>query len=87
MPVLTSLAFIIVAQLIFTYASLIKALLDTHGVPFVHGAAIIGVGIALFAILEHEKLVPWRASTRTPALTMRSNLSVDETLVAHPVSI
>ena len=61
MPVLTSLAFVIVAPLM-------KALFDTHGVPFGDGAAIIGVGIALFAILELEKLVLRRASTQNSNL-------------------
>lgn len=53
--VLVAVAVVISLQLIFTYAPFMVALFDARPVDFVHGAEIIGVGVALFAILEIEK--------------------------------
>lgn len=46
---------IIVLQLAFTYMPFMQLLFDTRPVAFSDGAAIIAVGVALFAILEAEK--------------------------------
>jgi len=47
---------VVALQLVFTYAPFMERLFETRPVDFVHGAEIIGVGIALFAVLEIEKL-------------------------------
>jgi hypothetical protein len=42
-----------------------EALFDTRPVDFVHGAEILGIGIALFAILEIEKrVIAWIGQRR-----------------------
>jgi len=53
--VLVAVAVVVSLQLVFTYAPFMEALFDTRPVDFVHGMEIIGIGIALFAILEIEK--------------------------------
>ena len=53
--VLVAVAVVVSLQLVFTYAPFMEALFDTRPVDFIHGAEIIGVGVALFAILEIEK--------------------------------
>jgi len=42
-------------QALFTYAPPMERLFDTRPVDLVHGAEIIGIGIALFVVLELEK--------------------------------
>jgi magnesium-transporting ATPase (P-type) len=56
-PVLIAVAVVTVLQLIFTYAPFMATLFETRPVAFVHGVEIIAIGVALFAILEVEKLV------------------------------
>lgn len=53
--VLIAVFVVVLLQLIFTYAPFMAAFFDTRPVNFIHGAEIIGVGVALFAILEIEK--------------------------------
>ncbi len=53
--VLTAVTVVVCLQLLFTYAPFMGALFDTRPVDFIHGVEIIGIGIALFAILEVEK--------------------------------
>ena len=61
-PVLIALFLVVTLQLIFTYAPFMERIFDTRPVNFLHGAEIIGIGIALFAILELEKsLLTWMA--------------------------
>ena len=43
------------AQFAITYLSPLQALFATEAVPFFDGLLIVGVGIALFAIIESEK--------------------------------
>lgn len=62
--VLIAVAVVVFLQLVFTYAPFMEALFDTRPVDFVHGAEIIGVGIALFVILEIEKWLRIRISGR-----------------------
>ncbi len=62
--VLVAVAVVTVLQLIFTYAPFMEALFDTRPVDFIHGAEIIGVGIALFAVLEIEKWLRIRITGR-----------------------
>ena len=53
--VLVAVAVVVSLQLVFTYAPFMEALFDTRPVDFLHGLEIIGIGIALFAVLEIEK--------------------------------
>ncbi len=53
--VLVAVAAVVALQLVFTYAPFMEAFFDTRPVDFVHGVEIIGIGVALFAILEVEK--------------------------------
>lgn len=65
--VLIAVAVVVTLQLIFTYAPFMEALFDTRPVDFIHGAEIIGVGVALFAILEIEKWLRIRIAGRPKA--------------------
>jgi len=64
--VLIAVAMVVSLQLVFTYAPVMNALFETRPVDFIHGAEIIGVGIALFAILEVEKWLRGRLFGHTP---------------------
>ena len=55
--VLIAVAVVFVLQLVFTYAPFMERFFNTRPVDFVHGLEIIALGIALFAILEVEKLI------------------------------
>lgn len=50
-----TVAVVTLAQLAITYAPPLQAVFATQAVPFMDGLLIIGVGIALFAIIEIEK--------------------------------
>jgi magnesium-transporting ATPase (P-type) len=50
-----TVAVVTVAQFAITYAPPLQAVFATQAVPFIDGLLIIGVGIALFAIIEIEK--------------------------------
>jgi magnesium-transporting ATPase (P-type) len=60
--VLTAVATVVVLQLLFTYAPFMERFFSTRPVDFVHGLEILGLGVALFVILELEKrtLRKWR---------------------------
>lgn len=53
--VLIAVATVVVLQLRFTYAPFMERFFDTRPVDFVHGLEILGLGVALFVILELEK--------------------------------
>jgi magnesium-transporting ATPase (P-type) len=55
--VLITVGLVIMLQLVLTYAPFMHVLFATRPVAFLDGLAIIGVGAALLAILEIEKLV------------------------------
>ncbi|MGD8220926.1 cation-transporting P-type ATPase [Pseudomonas thivervalensis] len=50
-----TVAVVTVAQFAITYAPPLQAVFATQAVPFLDGLLIIGVGVALFAIIEIEK--------------------------------
>ena len=54
--VLVAVLVVVVLQLFFTYVPFMERFFDTRPVDFVHGVEIIGLGMALFVILELEKL-------------------------------
>lgn len=45
------------AQLLFTYAPFMQVLFATRAISLLDGVAILGIGVALFIVLEFEKLV------------------------------
>jgi len=55
--VLLGVGGIAIAQLLFTCAPFMHEIFATRPVSLIDGAAIIGIGVALFAILEVEKMV------------------------------
>ncbi len=55
--VLIAVAAVTVLQLIFTYAPFMNVFFETRPVGIGHGLEILAIGVALFAILEVEKLV------------------------------
>jgi magnesium-transporting ATPase (P-type) len=61
---LVAVGVVVVLQLFFTYVPFMERFFDTRPVDFVHGVEIIGLGMALFMILELEKLAlrKWRSS-------------------------
>lgn len=62
--VLTAVVVVVSLQLVFTYAPFMEAFFDTRPVDFVHGAEIIGIGAALFVVLEIEKWLRIRITGR-----------------------
>ncbi len=59
---LIAVAVVVALQLFFTYVPFMERFFDTRPVDFVHGVEIIVLGMALFVILELEKLAlrKWR---------------------------
>ena len=53
--VLWAIAAVVLAQLAFTYLPWMHALFDSRPLPLLEGAAIVGAGAALMALLEGEK--------------------------------
>lgn len=53
---LIAVAVVVTLQLFFTYVPFMEHFFDTRPVDFVHGLEIIALGMALFMILELEKL-------------------------------
>jgi len=51
-----------VAQFAITYVPLLQTVFATESIPFLDGMLIVGVGVALFAIIETEKQIRLRAS-------------------------
>lgn len=74
-PILIALTVVVTLQLIFTYAPFMEAFFDVRPVDFIHGAEIIGIGIALFAILEIEKWLRLRLCGRVAHLAQRVPIS------------
>jgi magnesium-transporting ATPase (P-type) len=62
--VLIAVSVVASLQLVFTYAPFMAALFDTRPVDFTYGAEVIGVGVALFVILEIEKWLRTRLTGR-----------------------
>ena len=60
--VLVAVSVVVTLQLFFTYVPFMERFFDTRPVDFVHGVEIIALAMALFMILELEKLVlrKWR---------------------------
>jgi magnesium-transporting ATPase (P-type) len=71
--VLITVGLVIMLQLVLTYAPFMHVLFATRPVALLDGLAIIGVGAALLAILEIEKLVRRRlaGSSRHGVTTAR----------------
>jgi magnesium-transporting ATPase (P-type) len=64
--VLTAVALVIAAQLAFTYAPAMQQVFQTEPVARLDGALIIGIGVALLAIIEIEKrLMAWWSGRRS----------------------
>lgn len=57
--VLIAVCTVFLLQLLFTYAPFMQSLFDTAGLQLQHGFICVGIGIALFAVLELEKWA-WR---------------------------
>ena len=59
---LIAVAVVVTLQLFFTYVPFMERFFDSRPVDFVHGGEIIALGMALFMILELEKLTlrKWR---------------------------
>jgi hypothetical protein len=51
---------ITVAQFAITYLPPLQAIFATQSVPFLDGVLIVGVGVALFALIETEKQIRLR---------------------------
>ena len=55
--VIIAICVVVTLQLIFTYAPFMEKFFDTRPVDFTHALEITGIGLALFVILEIEKLI------------------------------
>jgi calcium-translocating P-type ATPase len=78
-PVLVALAVVIVAQLAFTYLPLMQRAFDTRPLTLAEGATIVGIGAALFLLLELEKAIVRTVRlgrTEAPILFSITRLSV-----------
>ena len=53
---------VVVAQFAVTYLPLLQAVFSTEPIPFLDGMLIVGVGVALFAVVETEKQIRLRIS-------------------------
>jgi magnesium-transporting ATPase (P-type) len=62
--VLIGVGCIVLLQLAFTYAPIMQAMFDTRSIAIADGMVVVAVGVALFAILEVEKLVRRSLLTR-----------------------
>jgi magnesium-transporting ATPase (P-type) len=60
--VLIAVSVVVTLQLFFTYAPVMERFFDTRPVTLVHGLEVVALGVALFVILELEKLAlrSWR---------------------------
>ncbi|MEQ9491921.1 MAG: cation-transporting P-type ATPase [Alphaproteobacteria bacterium] len=54
-----------VAQFAMTYLPFLQAVFDTKPIPFRDGVLIVGVGVALFCVIETEKQIRLRVSRPT----------------------
>ncbi|MFO7603065.1 MAG: cation-transporting P-type ATPase [Gammaproteobacteria bacterium] len=53
--ILIAVGLVVVLQLLFTYAPFMERFFDTRPVDFIHAIEILGIGVALFTLLEMEK--------------------------------
>ncbi|WP_321390228.1 cation-transporting P-type ATPase [Emcibacter sp.] len=60
------------AQFAITYLPLLQTVFATEPIPFLDGMLIVGVGVALFAIIETEKQIRLRASQKVTNDNARS---------------
>ena len=60
-----TVAVVTLAQFAITYAPPLQKVFATEAIPFLDGLLIIGVGVALFAIIEIEKQIRIRLSEQT----------------------
>jgi magnesium-transporting ATPase (P-type) len=58
--VLAAIAAVVIAQLLFTYAPFMHDIFDSRPLSLTDGLMIIGLGAAMFAVLELEKLAAHR---------------------------
>jgi magnesium-transporting ATPase (P-type) len=58
--VLAAIVAVVIAQLLFTYAPFMHDIFDTRPLSLTDGLMIIGLGAAMFAVLELEKLAAHR---------------------------
>jgi len=58
-----SVIVVTVAQLAITYLPPLQTIFGTEAIPFLDGLLVIGIGVALFAILETEKQIRLRLNT------------------------
>lgn len=62
--VLISVGAVSALQVVFTYTPFMAAVFDTRPVSFQHGIQLVGIGLAVFLILEIEKLIQLRLRRR-----------------------
>ena len=65
-PVLIAIGAVILLQGFFTYAPVMETLFDTRPLPLDHVPVVLGIGVAVFVILEIEKALR-RAFAPAPA--------------------
>ncbi len=56
-----------ILQFAFTYLAFMQSIFDTEPVPFEYGLIIVGIGVALFVVLECEKQIRLRLSSEYTA--------------------
>ena len=66
-PVLVSIASVVALQSLFTYAPFMERFFETRPIGIIEGLPIIAAGIALFAILELEKVARRRLQGGAPS--------------------
>lgn len=59
-PVWIAIILVTLAQLAITYIPVLQGIFDTRAIPLIEGMMIIGLGIALFIIIESEKQIRLR---------------------------
>jgi magnesium-transporting ATPase (P-type) len=64
----TTVIVITMAQFAITYLPPLQAIFATESIPFWDGVLVIGIGAALFAIIETEKQIRLRLRAATPAI-------------------
>jgi magnesium-transporting ATPase (P-type) len=64
----TVVVIITLAQFAITYLPPLQAIFATESIPFWDGVLVIGIGVALFAIIETEKQIRLRLRAATPTI-------------------
>ncbi len=59
-PVWIAITLVTLAQFAITYLPILQGVFNTQAIPLMEGIMIIGIGIALFAIIESEKQIRLR---------------------------